>query len=365
MRHTFITRYLDADPNPVPAGTSILDVLNGTGGDPTPPANDDPPAPVEGVNEDGSLQEGYEKDTEGNVVKSQPAAPLPDPTDDEPEDPNAFWNSVYSHTGRELKVEFGDVDPLSPEGVAMFEKVVRDNAVNEFEDHLKRTDPRAYAYMLHREAGGTDEDFFSEPSLSLPTIEAIKESVDLQSTFVKNALLNKGVPEDVATATVENYIKNNVLETKALEVFNAEKAALDKQLQNIEAAQKAALLKEQKAQQALITSLEGNINLAGIVIPDAKKNEFSSYIKQYIQQDGDNFYVVQPLTADSMSGLIKQLFLGFSGGDLSKLIEQKGMSVATQRLKAKVKAANSSAANNGSNDDSNKGKNIPLNQLIN
>jgi len=84
------------------------------------------------------------------------------------------------------------VEPTSPEGVVFREQALEQAAMDRFEADLKDRDPRGYAYLLHRQNGGSDKDFYENNSFVLPALEDLKDSVDLQRQVYTEGLIALG-----------------------------------------------------------------------------------------------------------------------------------------------------------------------------
>lgn len=316
------------------------------------------PSQIEGVNADGSLQDGYIKDADGNVVKQD--AGRADGDGDSPED---FYKTVEQITGEPVTVDYGDIDPLAPEGVAIREKAIRDDAVTKFEEYMKASDPRAYAYAIHRSNGGSDEDFFETKHYVLPDADTFKTSVDLQTKMVKQDLLDKGVPEEIVEATVAKYVKDNVITDKATAVYNAKKQAEAFQLQELEKEQKAQQQEFQQAVSNVLTIVSKNINEGlNLIVPDAKKNEFNEFVKNNIRFDNGKFYVVSELGQNNLKEVLESQYFQYVKGDLTALVERKAKTVTTQRLRTKVNQSNAAGVK-GANSNDNNPEFVPLGSI--
>lgn len=259
--------------------------------------------------------------------------------------PEEFYNSVDQITGTPVKVEYGEVDPLSPEGVAIREKAVRNDAVLQFDRYMRESDPRAYAYFQHRKAGRPDSEFLEQKTLTLPDLQTFNDSVDLQSTLYKSALINAGVPEDIAEASVAKAIKDNALLAKATEVYNRTATAEKAQLAKIE----ADVARDEAAFEQLCSTVTKNLNSQidkgdlKFIIPDAKKPEFKQFVTDSIRVDDGKFYVVQELGEDPKA-LLESLYFKFINGDLSAMVERRAETKTVQRLKAGVNKSKSASA---------------------
>jgi hypothetical protein len=317
-----------------------------------PPADPPPPAePVEGLNEDGTLQEGYEKAEDGTIKKTEAAPPADPPADDEGQlSPEDFWKQVEAITGNELQVDYGDTDPLSPEGVAMRENVLKDAAVNDFDQYMKTTYPRAYAYFLHVQAGKGDEEFFQEPSNGLVNREEFEQDPDIQAQWILRDLRIKGIPDDLAQATVDKYIKENSLKDKAVKLYTEQEASDLRKLQAIQEQDKREKAQFQSTVDSLSTTVEKTIKSEmKLLVPETKQVEFKEFIMSKLQHDGQNFFFVQPVGQD-LNTVLDSLYLQFTKGDLTAIVEKRAQTKAVQRLGAKVaqdkKTAGSGPAGN-------------------
>jgi hypothetical protein len=328
-----------------------------------PPVVDTPPAVVKDVNADGTLQDGYEKDADGKVTKIPDTPATDDPNPDYELDTEDFFAQVEQITGEPVQVEYGDTDPLSPEGVAIREKAVREDATKKFEDYLKTSDPRAYAYFLHRESGGSDDDFFAERTFVLPDENTFNGSIDLQTNVLKQDLIDKGVPADVADATIAKYIKDNVLTEKATVAYNSKKQAQANQMKALEEAQRDEQAQFQAAVNGITTTIgknitEGNLNF---IIADAKKAQFNEFIKQNLRFDNGKFYVVNEI-GENLKEVLESQYFQFVKGDLKALVQKEAKTQTVQRLKATVKKAASTGLKTADTPNPNKGY-IPLGEL--
>ncbi len=267
-----------------------------------------------------------------------------EPSPDEVTQVDDFYKQVSQITGENVEVDFGETDPLSPEGVALRDKAIRQDAVQKFEDYLKTTDPRAYAYMLHREAGGNDDDFFAQKTFVLPNRDEFELSIDAQTDILKRDLLGKGVPLDIVDASIAKYIKDNTLSEKAGAAYDTMWKAQEQQMQQIEQAQMEQR-QQLESRIASVTNMiskgitEGALNF---IIPESKKVAFNDYIKQNLRYDSGKFYVVNEVK-DDVKELLESQYFQFVKGDLSALIKKEAKTQTTQRLRTVVNKANNNS----------------------
>lgn len=344
------------DPDPTPSFSKVFT----PGEPPTPPTEPTPPAePVlpEGVNEDGTIQEGYTKLENGTVVKNEPPSDPPVDPEDEPEDdpgidPIAFWKEVEDINQLNLQVDYGTEDPLSPKGAAIREKAAYEQGQLFFENFLKETDPKAFAYFLHRSNNGSDEDFFTGGTSSLIDKEAFKEDPDAQSALLFSDLKKKDIPEDVIQATINKYIKDGKLEEKATALYDKLLAEDRKRLTDIEASNKAREQQFQAKVQSVATSIEQGIktNMA-FEVPAQQQAGFNAFIMDKLQHDGNKFVFV--LDQDDPA-VLNTLYVHYLKGNIKSLVERTSRKETVQRLGKRVKAdvqqSSGSAGSNSPND---------------
>lgn len=346
----------------------------------TPPeptsSSDEPPAPIEGLNLDGSIQEGYEKDADGNIVKSveHPLEGEPDanPEEDEPvendnpedDNPEEFWNTVESITGEKYDIDYGDVDPISPEGVALRESHVKQKAALDFESYLKSKYPKGFAYILHLDSGGNDETFFNkEYSPTLPLRSDFESNTDLQMSTVLNDLISKDVDPEIAKITVDKYVKDNVLKEKALKVYEKYEEQQTKQLKELEEFNTRQQKEFQTSVDNLLSTIDKSITESmNIIVPEKKRQEFKSFVQDKIKYSDNKFYITQEIEQGKMGTLLEQLLFQFNGGNLDGLIQRKAKTVATQRLRTSVNK-DKQAQNSVGQHPTNERKFIPLGEL--
>jgi len=302
------------------------------------PPNPDPVEPVEGLDADGNLLEGYELGTDGTPIKVTDEPGGDEPTGDDVEDPTEFWKAVENITGIELAVEYPEgVDPLSPEGVALREQTLAATSVDNYDNHLKSTHPRAYAFFLHLQNGGTEESFFEQKSPTLPTRTDFLANLDVQAETVKNSLVLKGVPPTVAQATVDAYIKDNVLSEEAVKIYDQYEAAQKKQIADAELLNAENLRRQKENEKVLVSTIsEGISKEMNFVIPQAKVADFTNFVYDNIRMDNGEYYLVQPINKETVKPTLEALYLQYVKGDLRSLVERQAKTKAVQRLRFNI-----------------------------
>ena len=318
---------------------------------------------TEGVNPDGTLMDGYTKNEDGTITKTVADAPEPaDTGDDTPED---FFADVDKLHGTTLKVEYPEgVEPFSPEGIYHREKVVAANAVETFEAYLKQSDPRSYAYMLHRQAGGDDETFYANKTYSLPEYSTFKDNADLQVKLYKSSLLSKGLDDDTAQMAVDKAIKDGALFEKADAAYKTAEQSHEAELRRIEATQAQAEQAYTSSVNQLNRTLTTVINEGKgmrFIIPDTEKANFTAFVKQHVEYEDGKFLLVQRI-GDNLTQQLESLYLLYRKGDLNELIKNKAQTQNVQRFKRAVDKSKQAPAS-GADDTAKPGGFVALGSL--
>lgn len=311
------------EPKPAPAPTPAPQPEPAPNPNPNPAPDPDPapaPDPVDTPDPD-ELQEPGQPDADAIADEDDINAQL------------EFFNEVNRMRGIDIKVEYGDVMPNSAEGIALRDRAVAEDALARYEQELAQRDPRAAAYMLHRLNGGTDEEFFSRKTLSLPDYDLFRDNVDLQKQVYRNDLINKGLDATKADALVELAIKDNTLLTEADAAYRRQNEEDARELDRLA----KAAADEAKAWQQQVNSMDTLLNTTikskdlKVIIPDAEQKEFNNYVRDLIQHDGRDFYVAQKLDPAQMATIIEALYVQFKKGDLSAIIARKANTLTVKR----------------------------------
>lgn len=310
---------------------------------PIPPADAVPPVPP--VDPNNSTTPVPPVDP--NAPPVDPNAPPVDPNapvDDDEMTPEDFFQSVDALRGIEIfkHVEYEDVDPMSPEGFKMRDEYLEARAVQEFDNSLKDSDPRAYAYFLHRQSGGSDEDFFQVKSFVLPAIDKVEESVDLQRSVYSEALKAKGVPDKQIQVLIKASIDGGELKEDAKAAWK-EISDRDKALAASTSQQHELSTKRQKADIDGFANTIAQVIKEGkdfnFTIPEADKAKFEAAFKQNLFYDNGQFYVMKAITRENLPKIMETELFGFVGGKLGSLIEKQATTLSARRFISKAKAA--------------------------
>lgn len=300
------------------------------------------PEPEETEDEE---QEEEDKTSKGKDKK--PTDKADEESDGGVEDPSAFFEEVEKITGQGVEVDYGDVDPLTPQGIAIREKAVREAALEGFLEEIETKYPTAYKALQHAYNGGDIADLFkSVTSRDYSKVELNESDSDLAKEILKEYYQSKGIKNDKRIQklleTAEDSEEGLVAEAKsALEELKAEQAELtDKTLKE----QQAKAEEQKKKDRLTVTAIDevletgklGTFKLTG----RAEIQEFRKFALSGLRRtaDGKGYEFATPIDSSNLEKLLQYQYFQFKKGDLSKLIQIKASTENVQKLKLKLNA---------------------------
>ncbi len=306
--------------------------------DPTPAAPATPPAPA--------------APADPNAPVVPPGEEIVDPPEEQDTPTEDFWEVTEKITGRPVPVTYPEgVEPDTPEGAAVRENAVREQAYDDFDKDLKARNPRGYAFMIHLENGGSEEDFFSRGGgFLLPERVTIDESVDVQTAVYRQDLLDKGLDVDTVEAIVQKAIKDSKLKDRAVDAYERMQTAQEKYLADLELAKKAREAELVSAHDSIAARIEKAVaNEISLVVPEAERPTFKKYVIDNLQYDPTTkkYYITQELDTENIKSQVEALLYTMKKGDFSKLIQRKSETVAAQRLRLQTEKTKEGAKKTG------------------
>ena len=186
--------------------------------------------------------------------------------------------------------------------------------------------------------GGRIEDYMS---ISLP---GDYEGVDMSSTYMqkeilKEYMIKKGVSESQIQRKIEKYEDADILEDEAndaleslKEIAKEEKKAL---LEGQENMRKQREEEQQRFYNSVKSEIESLVDVRGIQVPKADKNELIKYIFE-VESDGKTRY--QKDYAKSTKNLIESAYFSMKGDTLISSAKKSGETIAVDRLRNALKS---------------------------
>lgn len=280
-----------------------------------------------------------------NKKKEKEPVDEPDPDDepaDEPaDDAEEFFKDVNALRGDELDVDYGDVDPLTPEGIVLRDKAVEANAISLFEDHLEANHPKAYAFLLHSVAGKPEEEFFGQAADLdlLPTVEQVEASVEVQKQIVIKDLLDKGNSEKHANLLIKQMIEDSELEDAAKDSLKNQTERQAARLEAIKAENDKVTNEKAAAITEMATFVDGVVNsgkIGNITIPEKERAEFAKVFKESVRYSNGTFQLVTNLSNDNLQEMFAKEYFAYKKGNLGTIVQAAAKTENVKRLKRTI-----------------------------
>lgn len=266
-------------------------------------------------------------------------------SEEEEETPDAttFFEEVEKITGQPVEVDYGDVDPLTPQGIAKREQAIYETAQANIEEFIKTNHPRIYQALEYEAAGGNVSDLFKEAATRDYSIVELKEEDDALATKILEEYYQaKGFKEVRIKKLIELAQESEegvVVEAKAaLEELQKEQRERSERLVS---EQKQKEGEEKKRDASLVQSVDEVLEtgrLDNFKINPKEGKEFRSFVVKSIRRKGEGRYeFATELDPKSLEKQLQYLYFQFKKGDITGLIQAKEASKQAQTLKLRFK----------------------------
>lgn len=275
----------------------------------------------------------------------------PEPKDSEEEEgdfasPEEFFAEVEKLTGQELDVDYGEVNPLSPQGVALREAAVKEAALDTFLGEIEEKFPMVFRALKHANNGGDIAELFSQVTTRDYTKVSLKEEdTDLAKEILKDYYKSKGVKNE---AKIAKLIENDEdspdgLVKEAAAALEELKAEQTEKSNTILEAQSRKAADDRKRDQILVTAVDEVIDtrdLGGFKIADkGEAAQFRDYVLSNLRKVGEGKYeLATQLDSSNLAKALQYQYFQFKKGDLSKIVRQKVDTEGAKRLSLRMKA---------------------------
>ena len=282
---------------------------------------------------------------------------------EESEEEGSFWDDVDALTGNKYEVDYGDVDPDSPEGAVIREEVVTKRAVEENLAYLEETFPEGFKALMHVSNGGKINDLIGSTTTDYKAIDAETVDADGQKAFMKSYYMEKGFSEAKALRNVEDD------EDSEEGLGDNFKAALKEKQDGQEAETKAAFEKQEAAKAAqdaqdrkfgeTLSSVINTGKIGNFQVAKKDAESFYKHVISHVQRDGDGYALTIPLTNDNFQSQLQQMFFGFKKGDLSKFVKAEATTQNSKRLKRSLQKEGRNEESSSEDGTRKRGKKLP------
>jgi hypothetical protein len=310
--------------------------------------------------EDDEEEDEEEEDEKSVKNKSKKSSK----EDSEEESTESFWSDVEKLTGRQIEVEYGDVDPETPEGAAIREEALAQQVVNDHLDYLSKIYPREFRALEHAANGGKLEDLYSPAEPDYSKISIGEDDEEAQKSFMNSYYQRKGFSPSKAKRMVEAD------EDSEEGLYSATKDALkelstdqERERNRIIEDQRKADMAAKKQDMQMIGSVERVVQsgkLNKFTVPVKEREGFYEYALSNMQRNPNGGYMfVQPVQPNDLERQLQEMYFAYKGGDLSKIIQREVKTEGAKRLKRASSKESSKKIGSGSGSSSKKRSGLP------
>lgn len=261
-------------------------------------------------------------------------------------DAETFFEEVNKLTGQDVEVDYGDVDPLTPQGIAIRERAVREDALEGFLNDIETNYPRVFQALKHAHNGGDVTELFAQSTTrDYSTVEIGDKDESLAKEILKEYYKSKGIKNE---AKIAKMIEND--EDAESGLIGEAKSALEEMKKEQETSRNKVLeAQEQKAKedkkrdQVFVTAVDEVLKerqLGSFKLTDkSEAAAFRQYVFKNIRKTPDGKYELATIVDGSnLEKALQYQYFQFKKGDLSKIIQQKAATQNTEKLRLKLKA---------------------------
>lgn len=299
-------------------------------------------------------EEEEEPEPKAKVKKKEtPAVETEEETEEEEQtedaDPATFYEEVNKITGHSVEVEYGEVDPSTPQGVALRDKAIREQAVDSLLEEIESMHPTAWKALQHAYAGGDIADLFkTASSRDYSKVTIGEKDTALATEILKEYYNGKGIKSDKRlTAMIEAAEDSE-------EGLIGEANAVLEELRSEQEAKKNEILEQQKVKdgeqkkrnQVMVAAVDEvleTLNLGTFKISSKQEAaEFRKFVLGNLKITSEGKYEMStPLDGANLAKQLQYQFFQFKKGDLSNLIQIKAATENAKKLKMNLRAEDS------------------------
>lgn len=253
-----------------------------------------------------------------------------------------FWRDVSKLTGEEIEVDFGGVDPISPEGALVYAKAYRDVGIETFEAGLAEKYPIEYQALVMRMEGKDPSVLYKEGAFDYTTLVIKEDDEDTQKSILKQDMKQQGLSDKRIDIMIKSIYDSGDLFTESQDSLKRLKESQEESFEQdrirIEA-EKKAINQEISSFGGVVDEIVKKGQLGDFVISDKDKAGFHKFLAENIQYVNGNFVAVVPLEKD-INKLNKQLqteYFRYKNGNLKELVVKQAITENASRLRRNIK----------------------------
>ena len=146
-------------------------------------------------------KEEEEEEAEDKTKAAEKVKEVETEEQEETADAETFFAEVEKLTGHELDIDYGDTDPLSPQGVAIREIALKEAVLDDWLAEIEDKYPMVFKALKHANNGGDPAELFAQTlSRDYSKVTIADEDEVLAKEILKEYYKSKGVKNEARIA---------------------------------------------------------------------------------------------------------------------------------------------------------------------
>lgn len=261
----------------------------------------------------------------------------------DPEEASKFFEEVEKITGTELEVDYGDINPLSPQGVALREKALKESTLDAFLEEIEAKFPQAFKALQHAYAGGNVSELFTQTTSRDYSKVELKEGDDtLAKEILKEYYKANGVKNEAKIAKLIETDEDSEggLIKEAQTALTELRERQDGETSKVLEAQKQQAAEQRKKDQILVTAVDEVLEskkLGSFRITDRQDaSDFKKFVMSSLRRSTDGYELVTPVNSSDLEKQLQYAYFQYKKGDLSKMVQQKASTENAKKLQLRL-----------------------------
>lgn len=313
-------------------------------------------APPEGEEEEEEQEEEEQEEEESSEQEEENEEENEGEESEEDYDPKEFFDEVEKITGFQVEMDETGLDLSTPQGVAVREKAIKEQAVDGFLEELKENHPKVYQAMQYAYSGKDINELFSNISSTrdYSKVELGEGDEELARQVLREYYKIRGVRNESRIKSLvqtEEDSEEGVIEAaKAVVKELSEQQEKERQDKLEQAGKEQA--EQQRRDRAFVSALGEIVDSGKVdtfkIAGKAEAKDFKEFLMSSIQRTQDGGYAFfTPIDQRDLEKLIQYEYFKFKKGDLSKLIQIKAGTENAKRLKFRMQKDKKKRAGGG------------------
>lgn len=274
--------------------------------------------------------------------KEDKAKPVEEEEEEEEDNDLLILEEVDKLRGAKVEVDYGKVDPLSPEGLYLREQAVEKIGADKFEEFIKVEHPRIYQAMLLERQGKDPSELFDDSYVDYSKLKLDKTNEDMVKDVYAHLLAQKGNDDEEIEDAIKGALDKGGLDKLFERTDKLLKQAAKEQVSQIEREEKEAE-RVQKAKDKDIKTFSDNISniiskgeINNFTIPEKDRAAFEKEFKNKLYYQEGKFYLREEINPDDLKARMQAEFFKYRKGDIKDIALKEGKTDNVIRLRRRV-----------------------------